>query len=151
MAVFEKRSRIAAPPEVVFAFHARPDALALLMPPGERARVLEREGGLGVGARTVIEMRVGPVPWRMVYEHTAYEEGRMFRDEMQKGPFARWVHTHRVEPDGDGGAWLSDHVDYALPLGGLGALVAGGMVRRRIARIFEHRHEVTRRVCEGRP
>ena len=65
MPVFEKRTRIAAPPELVFAFHDRPEALELLMPPWEPARIVEKTPGLGVGVRAVIEVRVGPTVHRV--------------------------------------------------------------------------------------
>lgn len=148
MPIFEKRTRIAAPPERVFAFHARPDALTLLLPPWERARVIEKTPGLQVGVRAVIAVRVGPIEQRIVAEHTACEEGRMFQDTMRSGPFARWVHTHTMEADGAGGTWLVDHIDYALPLGALGQLGGGWFVRRKLDRMFAYRHEVTRKACE---
>jgi ligand-binding SRPBCC domain-containing protein len=149
VAIFEKRTRIAAPAEVVFAFHDRPEALTLLIPPWEPARVVEKTPGLGVGVRAIIEVKVGGTTHRIVAEHTACEAGRMFRDEMKTGPFRRWVHTHTMEPDGAGGSWLVDHIEYELPLGALGNLVAGRFVRNKIDKMFDYRHAVTKRACEG--
>lgn len=149
MPTFEQRSRIQAPPERVFAFHARPEALRLLIPPWEHSRVVEKTPGLDVGTRAVIETWIGPIKQRLVAEHTAYEEGRMFQDTLREGPFRRWVHTHTMDPDGAGGTWLLDHIEYELPLGALGQLGGGWLVRRKLARMFAYRHEVTRRECEG--
>ncbi len=149
MAVFEKRSRIRASPAVVFAFHERPDALALLTPPGDATTIISKDPGLQVGARTVLETRIGPIKQRLVAVHVAYEPGRMFADEMVDGPFARWLHTHTMEPDGEGGCWLTDHIEYALPLGWLGAVGGGWFARRTLRTMFDHRHEVTRVACEG--
>jgi ligand-binding SRPBCC domain-containing protein len=148
MPTFEKRTRIAAPPEQVYAFHERPDALRLLLPPWEHARLIEKTPGLGVGARTVIETRVGPFMQRIVAEHTACEPGRMFQDRMIRGPFARWLHTHTMDPDGEGGSWLVDHIEYTLPLGILGQIGGGAFVRRKLERMFAFRHAVTKRACE---
>jgi hypothetical protein len=150
MPVFEKRSRINATPEQVFAFHEAPGALERLTPPWEEVRVVEQTGGIEVGARVVIETRIGPIWARWIAEHTRYEKGRMFQDVQRSGPFRKWVHTHRMDPDGEGGCILVDHVEYELPLGGLGDLAGGWMVRRRLARMFDHRHEVTREACETR-
>ncbi len=149
MPVFEKRTRIAAPPEVVFAFHERPDALSRLLPPWEDTRLLERTGGLEIGARTVLEARIGPVKQRMVAVHTAYEKGRMFQDTMMEGPFKRWVHTHLMEPDGAGGTWLIDRIEYELPLGLLGRIGGGWFAHRKIEKMFAFRHEVTKKACES--
>ena len=151
MPIFEKRTRIAAPPARVFAFHELPDALQRLTPPWEASRIVERvpAEGLAVGTRVVLEVHVGPIRQRIVAEHTQFDPGRMFHDRMTEGPFARWEHTHLVEPDGAGGAWLVDHVDYALPLGALGQLGGGWFVRRKLDRMFAYRHDVTRRFCEA--
>jgi hypothetical protein len=149
MPVFEKRTRIAASPEVVFAFHERPDALSRLLPPWEQARIVERTGGLEVGAKSVLEARIGPIKQRIVAVHTGYEKGRMFQDTMHEGPFARWVHTHLMEPDGAGGTWLIDRIEYELPLGLLGRIGGGWFARRKIERMFAFRHDVTKRACES--
>lgn len=148
MPIFEKRSHIAAAPERVFAFHEAPDALERLTPPWEKARVVEKTGGLAVGARVVLEMRMGPLPLRWVAVHTEYEPGRMFKDMQQSGPFKKWEHTHRMDPDGAGGCYLVDRVDYELPLGALGQLGGGAFVRHKLARMFDYRHEITRQACE---
>lgn len=149
MPVFEKRTRIAAPPEVVFAFHDRPEALTLLIPPWEPARVVEKTPGLDVGVRAIIEVRVGPTVHRITAEHIACEAGRMFQDTMRDGPFKKWVHTHTMEPDGQGGSWLVDHIEYELPMGVLGNLSAGWFVRRKMEKMFDYRHEVTKKTCEA--
>jgi ligand-binding SRPBCC domain-containing protein len=148
MPVFEKRTRIAAPPSRVFAFHERSDALERLLPPGDHSTVIEKSGGIQVGARVVLDTRIGPFTQRIVAVHTKYEAGRMFQDRMESGPFAKWEHTHLIEPDAEGGAWLIDHVEYELPLGALGQLGGGWFVRRKLAKMFEYRHAVTKKECE---
>ena len=146
MPVFEKRTHIAAPAATVFAFHDRPEALTLLIPPWEPARVVEKTPGLHVGVRAVIEVRVGPRVHRLVSEHTACEEGRMFQDTLRDGPFKKWVHTHTMEPDG-AGSWLVDRIDYDL--GVVGNLGAGWLVKRRMEKMFAYRHEMTKKACEA--
>lgn len=148
MPVFEKRTLIAATAARVFAFHERPDAFELLQPPGDGTTVVEKSNGIDVGARVVVDTKVGPFTQRIVAVHTKYEAGRMFQDRMERGPFARWEHTHLVEPDASGGAWLIDHIEYELPLGALGQLGGGWFVRRKLAKMFEHRHAVTKKACE---
>jgi hypothetical protein len=63
-----------------------------------------------------------------------------FQDVQVSGPFKKWEHTHRVEPTGDGRAMLVDHVDYALPLGPVGRLVATMFAGRMMERLFVFRH-----------
>jgi uncharacterized protein (TIGR01777 family) len=138
MRVFRKRSVLPATADEVFAWHARPGAFERLNPPYDPVVVEERTGGLEVGARTVVRMRLGPIEQRFVAEHTAYEPGRMFRDEQRHGPFKRWVHTHRFVPEGDASA-LEDEVEYELPLG-----LPLPFVEQTLERMFAYRHAVTR-------
>lgn len=137
------RSRFDVTAVKLFDFHAAPDAFARLVPPWEKTRIVSRTGGLEAGARVVIETRLAPCVWaRWVAVHTAYTPGESFTDEAESGPFKTWRHTHRVVPDGDG-AWLEDDITYALPMGPLGDLVAGRMVKGRLDKMFAHRHRAT--------
>ena len=140
---FVHRSHIAAPAEAVFAWHARPGSFQRLAPPWERVRVLEQTGGIREGGRVVLEVRIGPRWVRWVAVHSDYVEGRQFRDTQVEGPFAHWVHTHRVEPDGPGASILEDQVEYALPCGGLGRALGGRIARRMLRRMFAYRHTAT--------
>lgn len=149
MPIFEKRSRIAATPERVFAFHEAPDALERLTPPWEKVRVVEKTGGIEAGARVVLETWIGPLKTRWVAEHTRYEKDRLFHDSQRSGPFRSFEHTHLMEPDGAGGCWLTDRIEYELPLGKLGELGGGWLARRKLERMFQYRHAVTREACEG--
>ena len=63
---------------------------------------------------------------------------------MVKGPFAHWHHRHLIL-DHPGGSMLRDEIEY-LPRGGfLGRWVDGLAVRPQLRRLFDFRHEVTRR------
>lgn len=143
MPVFTARTHIAACPADVFAWHERPGALERLVPPWEPIRIVERTGGIEVGARTVLEMRAGPFPVRWVAVHTGYVKDREFCDEQQGGPFRRWRHVHRMLPEPDGSCILEDHIEYEPPLGILGDLADPVAIRPRLERTFRYRHAVT--------
>lgn len=89
-------------------------------------------------------MGIGPRLLRWIAVHRDCVEGRQFRDEQEEGPFARWVHTHRIEPDGPHACVLEDRVEYALPLGAVGRLVGATAARAKLRRLFAYRHRVTR-------
>jgi len=131
--IFRMESLIDAPAEEVFAWHARPEALTQLTPPRPRVRV-ESVVGEPLAVGTVVTLRL-PFGLRWVARHTALEPGRMFRDEQERGPFRRWVHTHRFEPVEGGRCRLIDEVEYQV--------LCGRLVRPRIARLFAYRHAVT--------
>jgi ligand-binding SRPBCC domain-containing protein len=144
--IFIHRSRIEAPAVDVYAWHALPEALERLTPPGEHIEVIERTGGIERGGRVVLRFGRWPFRRRWVAKHLDYEEGRYFSDVQVSGPFAFWKHTHTFEPEGPAACTLEDRVEYALPLGFLGRWLAGGIVRRKIEQLFEHRHKVTARL-----
>ena len=146
---FMKQSAIRASPERVFAFHEQPDVLTLLLPPWESARVIQSARISEVGSQAIIETKVfGPISVRWVAEHRLYDPPRMFEDIQVKGPFRSWRHRHVVEPHPDG-ALLRDEIDYEPPLGFLGRAVAPWLIEGRLRKLFDYRHEVTRRWCEG--
>jgi len=146
---FVKESRIAAPPELVFAFHESPGALQRLTPPWERVDVVEGGNSIKPGSRVVLSVALGPLRLRWVAEHTDYEAGRMFADRQIEGPFASWSHRHRFLDDGRGGTILRDEVDYTPPLGLVGRLLAGKLLESKLQNMFDYRHEITRKIAES--
>jgi ligand-binding SRPBCC domain-containing protein len=147
---FVKESVIHATPERVFAFHEQPDVLSLLIPPWESARVIQAARISEVGAQAIIETKIfGPITAQWVAEHTVYEPLRLFEDIQVKGPFRSWRHRHIIEPHA-AGAILRDEIDYEPPLGFLGRAVAPLLVESRLEKLFDYRHEETRRWCEGK-
>ena len=140
---FIQESIIPAPVEAVFGFHERPDALARLTPPWERVTVIQPPTSLEVGTVVILRQRLGPLPITIVAEHVAYEKNVRFEDVMRKGPFRRWHHKHLFFPHPEG-CRLRDEIEYEAPLGPLGRAVDGLLVRPRLQRMFDYRHEVTR-------
>jgi ligand-binding SRPBCC domain-containing protein len=139
---FTKQSEIFAPVQSVFAFHEQEQAIEQLIPPWERAEVLERSSGVRVGTRTVIKVFAGPFARLWVAEHTEYVKDRLFADIQRSGPFAYWYHRHLFEPTDRGTTLYTDDVEYALPFGWLGDVVAGLFVRGKLQRMFDYRHKV---------
>ena len=149
MMQFEHSSWIAAPVKMVFDFHKRPDAIELLMPPDQKVQLVSREGGLEAGARVEFRIPIGPFKIRWVAHHTAYEQNRLFIDEQREGPFASWVHSHLFKGE-NGGTRLTDSIELALPGGVPIEALAGWAVKRKLRKMFEYRHQVTRRMCEAK-
>src|SRR6202022_1671603 len=137
--IFIRRSRIEAPAAEVYAWHALPDALKCLTPPGEHIEVIEKTGGIERGARVVLRFGRWPFRRRWVAVHQDYEESRYFSDIQVSGPFAYWKHTHSFEPNGPSACFLEDKLEYALPFGFLGRWVAGRLVRPKLKQMFAHR------------
>ena len=141
---FVKETVIPASVAEVFAFHERPDAFELLQPPWETVDIIQPPSGLTVGTRVILRSKLGPFWQRIVAEHVAYQKDSHFEDVMVEGPFAAWHHRHRFLAEGEH-CRLRDEIDYRAPLGWLGRLVDPLAIRPRLRRMFDHRHEVTRR------
>lgn len=142
---FVKQSEVAALPAAVFAWHERPGAVERLTPPWERVEMVEPGDGLRVGTRVIFKVFAGPFARLWVAEHVEYDPPHLFADVQRRGPFAYWYHRHRFAPTAQGTTLMTDEVEYALPLGWLGAWLGGGFVRAKLQRMFDYRHQVVRR------
>jgi uncharacterized protein len=145
--VVERASHLPFSAESVFGWHERPGAFERLTPPWEHARVLERSGGLRDGGRVVLAVGA-PLNIRWVARHVDFEQDRQFADEQVKGPFARWRHLHRFDPDGPGACVMTDRIEYEPPLGPVGSAGDPLLIRPRLQRLLGYRHELVRRDLE---
>lgn len=146
---FVMESRFAVPHETVFAFHESPGALSRLIPPWEKIEVVESSGSLAVGSRVLLRIWLGPIPLSLAHVHAEYDPPRLFADRQERGPFAYWYHRHWILDDGRGGTILRDEIDYRLPLGIVGRWLGGAFIRWKLKRMFNYRHEITRRAMEA--
>jgi ligand-binding SRPBCC domain-containing protein len=145
--LFEHASDIDAPVETVFAFHERPDALPLLIPPGPlSAKLVERTGnGIQSGARVVLGL---PLGIRWVAVHTNYIPGKLFVDLQQSGPFHFWEHRHIFESISPTRCRLTDSVRFSLHPFGWFDFALGWLAKIQLRSMFRYRHAVTARECE---
>lgn len=141
---FVKESLIPAGVDEVFAFHERPDAFELLQAPWAPVRIHQPPTSLEVGTVVELDAKVGLFWVRIVAEHVAYEKNVRFEDVMRRGPFAKWHHRHLFLEHEDG-CVLRDEIEYEAPMGFLGRLVEPFAIRPKLRKLFDYRHEVTRR------
>jgi ligand-binding SRPBCC domain-containing protein len=159
MAVYEHESVVAAPFEAVWDFHSRVSGLVDLTPDWMNLRVEsvvgpdgERDPGiLDAGSKirsSVRPLGVGPHrTWTSYIADRREGDGEaLFRDEMVRGPFPEWDHTHRFERV-DGGTRVHDRVEYRLPGGPLGRAV-GPLGVVGFEPMFRYRHRRTRDLLE---
>ena len=147
---FIREIQIARPPHVVFAFHERPGALLDITPPWEHVSIDGPIPPLKPGQRVTLRTKIGMISVTWVAEYTDdYERGRLFTDRQVSGPFAYWLHHHRFLDDGSGGTILRDEVDYVAPFGLLGRWMAPLAIEPRLNRMFDYRHEATKRLVES--
>jgi ligand-binding SRPBCC domain-containing protein len=145
---FERTTRLRAPLGEVFDFFSSPENLGRITPPEMRFRIVEGPGRkLREGDRIKYTIRVMGVPVRWTTRIVEWRDGEAFADLQEKGPYAYWLHTHSFR-EVDGLVEMRDVVEYELPLGLAGRLVAGWLVRRQIEAIFEYRAKVMQTLFE---
>ena len=147
---FYYESTIKASASLVFEWHRDQAAIVKLTPPWEPVKVVGTPARIDeAGSRTTLELSMfGVLRLHWVAEHRNYQPGNSFQDVQISGPFASWCHTHAVEPLDDNSCLYTDSIDYRLPLGRLGELFAGRLVRRKLEKMFAYRHQVVKEECE---
>lgn len=138
---FEKETEVPGPQQEVFAWHTREGAFQRLTPPWDNTEVLDY-GGIRDGERVTLRV-MAPWPRKWIAEHEGYIPGLQFKDRQVKGPFPKWVHTHRVEPSLDGNprvCVMRDLIEFKLPAGPLGVIAYHLFMRKQINTMFDHRH-----------
>lgn len=142
----EREQRLDQPIDDVFAFFSRAGNLERITPSWLSFEVLTPEPlDMHVGTLIEYRLRVHRIPLRWVSRIEAWEPERSFVDRQVRGPYRMWHHRHSFEASGDG-VIVRDAVDYALPLGPLGALAHRLFVRRDVERIFAYRRRAVERL-----
>ena len=92
-------------------------------------------------------MRITPFlrsKWLIKHLDTEYIEVKRFVDIQIKGRFSHWKHTHDIIPYGNSISLLEDRIEYRLPLGKIGRLVARKIVTKNLEEMFEYRHRIVK-------
>jgi ligand-binding SRPBCC domain-containing protein len=157
MAVYRRRTRVAASLDRVWEFHSQVSGLEALTPAWMNLHVETVRGPDGdtdpgvLRAGSHIEASVRPFGvgprqhWTSVIAERDRGDGAAsFTDVMEDGPFRRWEHTHGFFTDGTE-TIVDDRVSYALPLGAVGEALAP-LARVGFEPMFRYRHRRTRQL-----
>jgi uncharacterized protein len=146
MEYYLHRSSVDVPPTDLFQWHAREGALERLNPPWQPFNLIDKKGGLKDGT-VEIAMHITPflrIKWLIKHLDTEYIEGKRFVDTQIKGPFSHWKHIHDIIPYGNSSSLLEDRIEYRLPLGKIGRLVAQKIVTKKLQEMFQYRHRIVK-------
>lgn len=137
--ILERLTTIDAPLDRVFLFFSDPRNLGKITPPAMGFRIVSApDRSLREGDRIEYRIKVMGVPLRWVTRITSWKENEAFSDFQEKGPYRRWLHTHSFRAVG-GKVEMHDRVEYELPLGRIGELIAGWFIRNQLRGIFDYR------------
>lgn len=136
--------------EEVWAFFSNPSNLDELTPKNMAFEVTsEPTTEMFAGQIITYKIEVFPnikSPWVTEITHvkTPQEIGNtkgFFVDEQRFGPYAMWHHEHHFEKISENETKMIDRVSYKLPLGFLGCLFAGKLVKSKVQKIFAYRFQ----------
>lgn len=122
----------------VFPFFAAAENLQRITPPWVDFRIVTPLPiEMRPGARIDYRLKVHGVPIRWRTEITAWDPPHHFVDTQIRGPYLRWVHSHRFH-EVAGGTDVDDEVDFSV-FGGWA--IERLFVRRDVRAIFRHRQQ----------
>jgi ligand-binding SRPBCC domain-containing protein len=140
---------ICAPVELCFDLSRSVDVhMASTGHTGERAVAGITSGMMNLSDEVTWEAKHFWTRQRLTSRITAMERPRMFVDEMQRGAFKRWHHTHTFEAR-EGGTLMTDDADYASPLGLLGRIIDHLFLERYMTRLLQARNAHIKKVAEA--
>jgi len=93
---------------------------------------------------SVLAYSIRPLPFlKMIWvsEISAYEPLKRFCDTQLSGPYASWIHEHRIEGEDNGPCTLIDEVFFELPFGVLGSLAYALYVKSALLKAFSYRRD----------
>lgn len=123
-----------------FRFFEDARNLTKITPASLRLLVISCPDQVHAGAEITYTIRWMGLPLRWRTRITSYEPTHRFVDIQLRGPYKKWEHTHTFIAEGEDTRMLDD-VEYELPFGQLGQLVAGWLIRRQLETIFAYRHD----------
>jgi ligand-binding SRPBCC domain-containing protein len=90
---------------------------------------------MAVGTRINYQLKLHGIRVRWESEITGWNPPYSFSDDQIKGPYRYWHHEHMFQ-EKDGGTFVRDKVEYAVPVG---VLINRFFVNPDLRRVFEYR------------
>jgi ligand-binding SRPBCC domain-containing protein len=147
---FTSSMSLPLPRDRVFAFFAEATNLQRITPPDLGFELMTPQPiHLSEGTRITYRLRLCGIPFTWQSEIQRWHPPEEFVDIQLRGPYKRWVHTHRFREE-PGATIIEDEVQYVLPFWPVGELV-GPLVRLQLQRIFRYRQQAIRRYVVEEP
>lgn len=132
---------VSQPLETVFPFFGNAGNLDELTPPWLHFQILT-ERPIWMQKGTIIDYKLRlhgiPVKWRT--EIIKWDPPFEFVDSQIKGPYKKWIHSHRFQ-EKQGGTLIEDQIEYAIWIPFLDSVIHRMLVRPDLDRIFSYRRQ----------
>lgn len=133
------------------SFFEHPENIEKVTPPSMNLKVGKvSEEALREGTRIPLSFTILNFPIEWITKVKAWNPGKGFSDTQVKGPFSSWNHTHEFEST-QGGTLIREQIEYQLPFGSLGDMVAGAWVRTKLETLLNYRIEKTEKYFQQQP
>ena len=140
---FHKEQKIPASKEEVWNFIASPQNLSRITPGNMGFKITTQYLKKRMYPGQIITYKVKPMlgmSMTWVTEITHVKEGVYFVDEQRQGPYKMWHHEHWIHVLEDG-ILMEDLITYAPPMGWLGRIADGLVIKNKLNQIFEYRRK----------
>lgn len=117
MNTFIFRSKFPVSKAQLFQFHEEPIGFSTLMQANPGIKIIQKPKSLQVGEVAILKVPMIPFVYTTwIAKHTLYEKNQIFQDNQEKGPFRKFLHSHRfLDVDGNPNeSILSDEVEVFL-------------------------------------
>ncbi|MCW7462719.1 SRPBCC family protein [Leptospira limi] len=112
MDTFIFQSKFQVPIESLFQFHEDPIGFETLMKANQGIRVIQKPGSIKVGETAILKVPIFPFLFtEWIAKHTKYEKNSLFQDNQEKGPFLKFLHTHRFIKVNENESIISDEIE----------------------------------------
>lgn len=134
--------------DTAWPFFSSPMNLSEITPKDIAFTVLSEDQDQPIFEGMLINYSVSPllgIPLKWQTKIIQVEHQKSFTDFQQKGPYKYWKHFHEFIPN-EKGILMKDTVEYELPFGVLGNIVHSLLVKKKLNKIFDYRHQVLKQL-----
>lgn len=134
--------------DTAWRFFSSPMNLSEITPKDIAFTVLSEDQDQPIFEGMLINYSVSPllgIPLKWQTKIIQVEHQKSFTDFQQKGPYKYWKHFHEFIPN-EKGILMKDTVEYELPFGVLGNIVHSLLVKKKLNKIFDYRHQVLKQL-----
>ncbi|WP_312208513.1 MULTISPECIES: SRPBCC family protein [Empedobacter] len=134
--------------DTAWRFFSSPMNLSKITPKDMAFKVLSEDQDQPIFEGMLIDYSVSPllgIPLKWQTKIIQVEPQQSFTDFQKKGPYKYWKHYHEFIPN-EKGILMKDTVEYKLPFGVLGNIVHSLLVKKKLNKIFDYRHQVLKQL-----